>query len=342
MSAPGITPTGRLVYDGPPGTPDWFEARRQGITGTDLPKILGLSRYGNALSVWRDKRGELDDDEEREAATWGHILEEPVAAEWARRHGSAVSPVGVIANTQAPWVRASLDRLVRSCPDSTEPPAEFGPPVCGLEVKTRSAYKAADYKTDIPDDVLAQTTWGLRATGLDHMHVAVLIGGQRLAGFRVDRDAKLEQYLVEAAEPVWQAVADGTPPAVHPDAEGVLLAQLNDMYRSRDGDRDLPPEARKHLDSYRAGGLMEKDGKQIKTVAKTALVQLLGDGETGLLDDAPVFTYKAPEPGDEITADSLDRLRQECPELYEALKQDGYITPTSPAPRFNLTRRTPR
>lgn len=327
-----VTPNGVLVYDGPPVTPEWFAARREGITGTDLPKILGDSRYGNALSVWLDKRGELEDDDAMEAAHWGNILEDPVAQEWARRHGTSVSKVGVIAKVDERWIRASLDRLVEGCPD--------GDGRCGLEVKTRSAYKARDYRgEEVPDDVLAQTTWGLIATGLNHMHVAVLLGGQKLLSFRVDRDPVLEGYLIEAAEKVWQAVLEGNPPEVHPDADGVLLAQLNEIYTKRLGERELPAKAAEYLEDYRGGNELERQGKQIKTRAKSALVQMLDDGEVGLLDGDVVFTYTAPDPSDQVTADSLRDLRRDNPELYEALREDGLISESTPNPRFNLKRK---
>lgn len=341
------TPTGVLVYDGPPVTPEWFAVRRAGITGTDLPKILGLSKYGTALSVWLDKRGESDDDTAGEAARWGNLLEDVVAREWAHRNQTTVTPVGVIANVDHEWQRASLDRLVTTCPDegpdycnSPHPDSPAGRMArCGLEVKTRSAYKRGSFKDGEPDDVLAQVAWGLLVTGLDHMHLAVLIGGQELLTFRVDRDPVLEQYLVDAARPVWDAVTAGDPPQVHPDAEGVLLADLNTLYGKRDGEISLPPDAEDWLAKYASANRSEYIAKRVKATAKAALVQMLGDREVGLLGDTPAFTYFTPDPADQVTADDLRALRTDNPELYAALVEDGVITQTKPGPRFNLKRR---
>lgn len=331
MNADLITPTGVLVTDAEPETDEWFAARREGITGTDLPKILGLTTYGNALSVWLDKRGELD-DEAGEAALWGQILEDPVAREWAHRHGAQIKDVGVLAHVEAGWMRASLDRLVIDCPDDAGTRL-----MCGLEVKTRSAFKSKVFRSEIPDDVLAQTTWGLMVSGLHHMHVAVLIGGQELRSFRVDRDPVVEQYLLEAAAPVWTAVQDGVPPEVHPDAEGVLLDLLNQLYADRAGDRELDPDkARAWLDQYAEGAAVEKQGKALKEQAKAGLVQLLDDGDTGLVDGTVTFTYKAPPAGETFSAASLRKFRTDQPEVYEALRGEGYITATRPGPRFTV------
>ena len=209
--------------------------------------------------------------------------------------------------------------------------------MCGLEIKTRSAFKARDWRDSIPDDVLAQTTWGLMVTGLDHMHVAALIGGQRLASFRVDRDEKLEDYLLDAAAPVWAAVQDGVPPEAHPDTEGILLDLLDRMYEARAGDVELDPgDAGEWLALYADGAELERKGKSLKTQAKTGLVQMLGDGDTGLINGAPAFTYKRPDPGHAISADNMRRLQTTAPEVFAGLVEQGFITATKPGPRIDI------
>lgn len=329
-----VTPTGVLVYDGEPHTPEWYAARREGITGTDLPKILGLSKYGNALSVWRDKRGEAAADEAGEAAKWGLLLEAPIAEAWAEENNTTCRKVGVLAHGNLRWMRASLDRLVGWCPDD-------GLMNCGLEIKTRSAYVAGKWRDEIPDDVLAQVQWGLMVTGLDHMHVATLIGGQKLHTYRVDHDRLLEEYLLRSARTVWEAVQAGVPPEVHPDAEGVLLRELNAMFAKREGERELPPQtALRHLEDYAEAHRQEVLAKIAKTVNKTALVKMLGDGEAGLVDGQRVFTYRPQKQTDEVTAGQLARLKNECPELYADLVAQGYITKTDPSPKFNLSKRS--
>lgn len=323
------TPTGVLVTNAAPETEEWFAARRGGITGTDLPKILGMSKYGNALSVWLDKRGEYL-DEAGEAAMWGHVLEEPVAQEWARRTGATIAPIGVLAHHVDQWMRASLDRLVPHCPEGDIR-------ACGLEIKTRSAFKADEWRDGMPDSVLAQVAWGRRVSGLHHMHVAALIGGQRLVTHRYDRDDVLEGYLLDAARPVWECVQDGTPPEVHPDADGVLLDLLDRLYSDRAGIVDLDPDqAEKWLAQYADGGDLEKQGKALKAEAKSALVQLLGPGEIGCVNDVPRLTYRPDPAGDTVTADNLRAYKTADPDRYDTLRDEGLITTTNPRPTFRL------
>lgn len=328
-----VTPSGVLV----PGTdrphsPEWFAMRRRGITATDLPKILGLTQYGNALSVWRDKMQPdgAGDDDAGEPAFWG-TQQEPIIAEvWSEKHHAAVRPVGTVAHVNNTWMMASLDRLVPICPDASG--------ACGLEIKTRNAYVAGKWKDDVPDDVLAQVQWGLMVTGLPHMHVACLIGGQHLQEYTVSRDKRLEDYLMSAALPVWQAVMNGIPPDVSADADGVLLRELNKMFASREGAVAVDPiEAERYITDYRGGHRLETEGKRIKTVAKGNMVKLLGGAEVATGEDnEPLWTYKAGDPKDELPADELRRLKAECPELYVDLKAQGFIKTTTPNPTFNL------
>jgi putative phage-type endonuclease len=279
-----VTPTSVLVSTAAPKTPEWYAQRRAGITATDLPKILGLSRYGNALSVWADKRGDLPDQEAGEAALWGNILEEPIAQEWARRNGVDVLPIGTVAHVEDRWQLASLDRLVIGCPD--------GP--CPLEVKTRSAFVGGDWRGDIPDDVLAQKTWQLHVTGYTHGHLAVLIGGQELRSFRVDLDPDVEALLVAEATRVWGHVQTGTPPDV--DNDEVLLRVLQALYPDRAGEVAADAATvRELVAAYDEGSAQEAAGKHRKTQAKAGLVALMGaDGDRIVIDGLPfpAVTYK--------------------------------------------------
>jgi putative phage-type endonuclease len=297
------TPTSVLVSTAAPETPEWYAQRRAGITATDLPKILGLSRYGNALSVWADKRGDLPPDTAGEAALWGKILEEPVAQEWAARNGVNVLPIGTVAHGEHRWQLASLDRLVIGCPD--------GP--CPLEVKTRSAFVGGDWRGDIPDDVLAQVTWQMHVTGYTHTHLAVLIGGQELRSFIVPLDPDVEALVTAEATRVWGHVQTGTPPDV--DNDEVLLRVLQALYPDRAGEVEADAALiRELVAAYDEGSAQEAAGKHRKTQAKAGLVALMGaDGDRIVIDGLPfpAVTYKTNTAG------------HRCLRISKALREAG-------------------
>lgn len=291
--ATGRTPTGVVVCDADPLTDEWFAARREGITATDIPKILGESEYGNAISVWMDKRGEWPDDiGDPEAAEWGHILEPVVARKWADDHNTRALVIEMLGKKGALWMRASLDRLVLRCPlDDTRPAY-----TCGLEVKTRSAFVAGRWREDTPDDVLAQVAWQRVVSGVDHIHTVCLIGGQRLVEHVYHRDQALEDFIVAEATRVWQHVQDGTQPDA--DANALLTKVLDRLYPNRDGVIELDRvKALAAVDAYEAARVDEASAKRRKEAAKAELVQLLGANEVALVDDRPAFTYQANKNG---------------------------------------------
>lgn len=335
MSGRKVTPTGRLVTNAAPETCEWFDARRGGITGTDLPKILGYSRYGNALSVWLDKRGELQDTA-GEAARWGSLIEDVVAREWTRRHNNTpkLQRIGVVADERDPWRRASLDRVVFGCPDA--PHQGTSTRDCGLEIKTRSAFKASEWGDGIPDDVLAQVAWGRLVTGLDHMHVAVLIGGQKMQTFRYDPDPAIEAFLIAQAQRIQDCVTSGIPPEVDPDGDGVLLSLLEKMHTNREGARELSEDALLWLAKYREAQAEATKADRAKTEAKTALLQMLGDGEIAEHDGIPLFTYIAGKPSEVVTSDALKALKENDPATHAALVEAGVITTRAASRTFRL------
>jgi putative phage-type endonuclease len=204
-----VTPTAVRVLPADADRDTWLAARRRGIGSSDVAAILGVADHRTAVHVWRDKRNELVDDA-GEAALWGSLLEEPIAREWARRNRSVVQRVGLVAHVERPWMLATLDRRVAECPLNRDVKT-----ACALEVKCRNAYTAPSrWRGDVPDDVLAQVTWQIAVTGYDHIHVAVLIGGNDYRQTVVNRDEQVVRFAVGQVS-AWRdryLLGDETPP----------------------------------------------------------------------------------------------------------------------------------
>lgn len=289
------TPTGVLLYDGPPKEDGWYAVRRGGITATDVVAIIGEGYSGNATQVWAQKLGLLpDDDGGNKAAKWG-ILQEPlVADDWAAQHRASIRPIGVIANVHQPWQRASLDRVVLGCPEGRSS-------TCPLEIKTKSAFLVGRWRDDVPDDVMAQVQWQMLVAGYDHAHVAVLFGGNDDRAYTVERDDVVIAYLEQEARRIWDHVLAGTrPDDIHDDK---LIGVLNRLYADRAGvheygDLDRVRElvaAREHVRARQSkvNRLVKALEKQ-RTAADAALIDLLGEHEAVTvpgLDGRPVVAY---------------------------------------------------
>jgi putative phage-type endonuclease len=323
-----VTPTGRLIQHHDTPREHWLDARRAGIGSSDLPAVLNLSGFKTPLHVYYDKRGQLPHDESwSEAAHFGNVLEEPLARDWARRNRTVVQPVGLIANDTDRWQMCTLDRLCNECPlDRTQRS------LCAVEVKTRNAYVAGLWRQGPPDDVLAQVLWQILVTGLDHIHVVCLIGGQDYRQYTVRRSehTKLVAYIHAEASRLWhEFIVPGRVPAITgeepPDALIELYQRLHperEGYVVLDRDLDAQDDVAEYLDAVAEKAAAEKKRK----AAYGRMLARLGSAQTALVRDLPYFSI---EQSSKRTPD-LARLLEEFPEAYAACVVD------KPQDRLNI------
>ena len=309
MKPTRVTPRALLVLPSSAPREEWLAARKAGITATDVPKIVGASKYASALDVYLDKAsGDVSDPDISEAGEWGVLLEDTVARRWAEINDVKVRRVGLIANDTESWMLASLDRLVTGC--------HMGR--CALEVKTRNAYVASVWEEGVPDDVMVQVQWQLAVSGLDHIHVAALVGGQRLIEHTVTPDEDMARYLSDAAWQVMKCVIEGVVPDVDPALMTVDL--LNQVYPDRDGVRDLTDtDAQEWLIRYVKAQEWESTARKDKEVAKVQLLALLQDGEEAVIDGQVAFTYRAGKDSMTVPSANFARLREDFPDAYAAV-----------------------
>jgi putative phage-type endonuclease len=306
-----ITPTGRLILPADADRADWLTARRGGIGSSDLAAILGLSKYGNELSVYYDKRGKLPlESDDSEPAYWGRVDEEGVARRWAASNRTAVRRVGLVANIDRPWQMCTLDRRVISCPINQGER-------CALEIKCRDKMKAPMWRRGCPDDVLAQTLHQADVCGFDHMHVAVKIGGNDYRQFTVwvREHEQLVADLRAAASTLWQRIVDGTPPVLDRDADPDPLI---DLYRRLHPERsgvvhiDRDDEAQDALDDYLQARADVTAAERRQKAAKARMLAALGPAEMAVMGDRPAFSV---EQRSKQTPD-LSRLAERWPDAY--------------------------
>lgn len=306
-----VTPTARLILPASADRAQWLAARRQGIGASDIPTMLGLTKYGNELSLYYDKRGELPlDDDESEPAYWGRVNEENVARRWAASNRTFGRRVGLVANIDRPWQMCTLDRRILQCPINQGEQ-------CALEVKCRDKMKAPMWRRGCPDDVLAQTLHQADVCGFDHMHVAVLIGGNDYRQFTVwvREHEQLVLDLRAAAAELWQRVVEGRPPTLDPDADPDPLI---DLYRRMHPDRsgvvhiDRDGDAQDAIEDYVRARADVTAAERRQKAAKARMLAALGGAEMAVMGDRPAY---AVEQRSKQTPD-LARLAERWPEAY--------------------------
>jgi putative phage-type endonuclease len=311
-----VTPTGRLILPATADRADWLHARRSGIGSSDVPAILGLIEKKPPLTVYHDKLGR-DVDDAGEAAYWGNVHEEPVARFWAMRNRSVIRRVGLVAHQDHPHWMTTLDRRVTECPLSEDEQAP-----CSLEVKTRSAFKSAQWHAGAPDDVLAQVLWQIIVNGYEHMHFAVLIGGNEYhqGVIRADEYADVMTDIATAMDKFWaEHVQAQVPP--EPVGDGEALAKLfRRLHPTRSGsvDVDRHPDAIDALLDYGQHQREESAAKKAKAAAKARMIAALGDAQEARIGGERAYAL---EPTNAAPRVDLELLAERWPDAYTACVQ---------------------
>lgn len=179
----------------------WLEDRRRGIGGSDVAPILGLSKWRTPLDVYRDKRGESDEQSDNEAMLWGRTLEPVIRQQYAERTGRVVRlPEGIMQHPEHDFMLANLDGVTDD----------------GRVLEIKTARSGADWgepgSAEIPDAYALQVQHYLCVTGLAVADVAVLIAGSDFRLYEVPADIELHRMLITAEGDFWAHVLAGRPP----------------------------------------------------------------------------------------------------------------------------------
>jgi putative phage-type endonuclease len=213
-------PALRLVKTKTLSREEWLKVRKQGIGSSDAAAAVGLNPYKSQLALWLEKTGrdgtlpKSDPNDEDSPAYWGNLLEPIVAAHYAQRTNHRIRRINAVLQHPDPnlsWMLANLDREVLG---STE--------VQILECKTTGINGLKLWKDGVPEYVQLQVQHQLAVTGKASADVAVLIGGQQLEIYRIQRDETLIERLIQLERNFWQFVIEDNPPP----ADGSESAEL--------------------------------------------------------------------------------------------------------------------
>lgn len=183
--------------------PDVLTDRHTYLGGSDAASVLGVSPWKTPLQLFLEKIGEAGGQQDSEPMLWGRVLEDPIAAEYARRTGRKVRRCNrTLRHSAHGYIAAHIDRDVVG-EDRI------------VEVKTaRSDAGWGDAGTDdVPDHYVAQIQHYLAVTGAVVCDVPVLIGGSDFRIYTVPRDEELISMLVDAEVAFWDRVQRRDPPA---------------------------------------------------------------------------------------------------------------------------------
>ena len=209
--APAAGPTVLGWFE--PGSPQWHAARANGIGGSEIAAVLGLSPYESRFSLWHRKKGLISPAEENPVMYWGTALEPVICAEFAKRHPEWIPhDAPTYAAAGRPWQIANPDRLLYTPGNDSDEPDEL------LEAKTArdDAGWGEEGTDEIPVYYRAQCLWYLDVLGLQRCHVPVLIGGSDYREYVVEYDPADALMQRQAGADFMRSLADD----VRPDIDG--------------------------------------------------------------------------------------------------------------------------
>ena len=197
---------------------EWLEARKRGVTGTDVGKIMGFSHWGTSYDVYVDKMGLSLPIDDNEPMLWGRLLEPVILKEYADRNDiEVIKPEGAIIGKED-WIIGSPDGIC-----VTRPEGKWG---WGIEVKTGAIRNPAGEKRwskkgvkpiVISPDYEYQCRWYMMLCDLPKWELVALLNGNDFRTYTIMRDEKLEEEMYNKCKDFWfNNVLAKVPPPTSP------------------------------------------------------------------------------------------------------------------------------
>lgn len=296
-----------------------LELRRTGLGGSDISCIAGLNPWKTPLSLYLEKVGlqEPEDLSDSSAVYFGHLLEDVVAKEYAKRTKSIVSlEPKTLRHPKHDFMLANIDRWV-------------GNKEHVLECKTTGVFKKDEWgeegTDDIPANYLLQCAWYAAVCDVPKVDIAVLIGGQEFRIYTYKRNAELEANIINLAYNFWHNhVLKEIPPAPSTPAD---LSAL--FPKDNGGEAIATEEVIQKAEELKALKASEKTlTERVKSLQ--AEIQNFMEDKAALISDQGevIATWKSTKP--RSTFDSK-RFSEDHRDLYH-----NYIKESKPSRMFLL------
>ena len=181
---------------------EWLLKRKEGIGGSDVSSILGISPYKSAVSVYMDKVSEEVetyslDNYSNYKMELGNKLEDFVAKEFTLKTNKKVRNVnGILKNEKYPYSIANIDKAVVG-------ERAF------LECVVTNSFAKKKYKNEVPSNIKSQCYHYMAITGATHCYVAILVGNEDIIIHKLDRDENAIDEIMKIEKEFWETYVLG-------------------------------------------------------------------------------------------------------------------------------------
>lgn len=285
-------------------TPVQLEERRQGVTSTDVAKLVGVSPYGTKHNVYLDKRGLVESSQDTLATRIGNTVESLIVALYEEETGATTTKSGTVRHPTEPWMLGTPDRFATR--DGARVLLEIK--WVGWRIAHHFAPRADDIskcascgnregshwgrETDgVPDYVRCQCEWLMMVTQTKECHVAALLGGDEFRIYRTESNPSLAERLREVCRAFWfNHVVPGVPPMLD-GSEGASLLAASLYPQERKPLKPAPSEAQRWVRRWQRADRATAMATRVEEEAKSNLRLLIGEAE-GIVGEFGKITCK--------------------------------------------------
>lgn len=321
---------------------DWLGYRRQGIGGSDVAAIMGVSPFATLRDLYNDKCGSPDviqTEDNWVAKEVGHRLEDLVAKIFAYKTGYKVFAVRkLFRHPFHSFMQANVDFFVE-LPDGS---------IAILECKTTN-YNSKEKWNDgaVPVNYEWQCRHYMAVMNLSCAYIACLYGNNEneFVYRRIDRDEVIEADMIEMEAHFWNEYVLGRIEPPYTESGDLVLESIRRHYGELDPTVDaviLPTsmavKLEQYLDLAAQKSLLSQQIKELDEQMKIAYAPIVDVMKTSCsavcvfgsntyeVRNKPVFRTS-------ISKDKLQKLEETHPDLYSE------YTETTESRRFSVKRK---
>lgn len=264
------TPTGVHLGTFPQGSQEWLDVRRNGIGGSEIAAVLGLSPFESRYSLWSRKMGITGGIEQTPAMRWGHYAEPALLGWYNDTYEPITTNVGTYAHRDRPWAIANPDALTTDGVKIVEAKTDCNAPAWG-KPGTDSA----------PPYYRAQKLWYMDVLGYHTADLIASISGTPPELWTLTYNPADAEYLRVQARGFLDSLTTGTEPTI--DGHKATYETIRSFHPT------ITPKQEWHLnddlaDAYQQACEDTRTSETAKRQATSRILRAMGNAQYALHD----------------------------------------------------------
>lgn len=267
----------------------WLAKRRELITASDVPAILGWDPRRTAWDVFADKMtGQSMSD--NDAMIIGRELESGIASVYAKKTGrKIVNPEsGLYVHSDIPWLGATPDRLTWR--DENAEDVMPWEPGCPLECKHVGFYNKAAWEDGAPLYVQIQSQIQQACMGAPWGAFCGIVGGSEIHLGDLDFNSEFFESALPHLEEFLRRLRENDPPPVDSPKH---LGPVKKLYPLDNGETvELSSEYLDLANQWEAQKTLGKQADEAREELEARIRAAIGAATFGRLPDGTILALK--------------------------------------------------